>query len=99
MRSLTRAVLVAVAVVFAVPALPVLAQKAPAAAKVSWTVVTMKDVPLKVRDAQKRVFPRTKVTKYEQAGTGATATYRLTMTGKHKDAMFTAAGKVIETSK
>jgi len=98
MRSLTRAVLVAVAVVFAVPALPVLAQKAPAAV-VSWTVVTMKDVPLKVRDAQRRIFPRTKVTKYEQAGTGKTALYRLTMTGKRKDATFTAAGKVIETTK
>jgi len=98
MRSLTRAVLVAVAVAFAVPAASVFAQKAPAAV-VSWTVVTMKDVPLKVRDAQRRVFPRTKVTKYEQAGTGATALYRLTMTGKRKDATFTAVGKVIETTK
>lgn len=98
MRSMVRAAAVAVALAFAVPALPVFAQKAPAAV-VSWTVVTMKDVPLKVRDAQRRVFPRTKVTKYEQAGTGKTATYRLTMTGKRAEATFTAGGKLVESKK
>jgi hypothetical protein len=98
MRSIIRAVLVAVALVFAVPVLPALAQKAPTV-QVSWTTVTMKDVPLKVREAQKRAYPHVKVTKYERGGTGSTAVYRLTMTGKHKDATFTAAGKQLAPSK
>jgi len=94
MRSIMRAALVALAVVVAVPALPALAQTSPAA-QASWTLMALKDVPLKVREAQKRLFPRAKVTKAEQSGTGATAMYRLSMTGKSTDATYTAAGKVV----
>jgi len=90
-----RAGVVAVAVVVASPAIPVLAQKS-SAVQPSWTVIAVKDVPSKVRDAVRRAMPRSRVTKVERAGIGAKAIYRVSMTGKRKEATFTAAGKLVK---
>lgn len=100
MNSLVRAALVAVAVLTVVPASPAFAQrksiaKTKPAAQASWTLVAQNDVPNKVRAAQHRSFPMGKVTRVERSGTGATAFYRYTMTGKKTTATFDAKGVVV----
>jgi len=94
MRSLIRAAFVAISVAFAVPALPALAQNPPAAR--TWAVVDIKDLPDKVVASQKKVFASSKITKAERSGTGAAMVYRLTMSGKVKEATFTAAGELVQ---
>lgn len=99
MRSLIRAVLVAVAVVFAVPAMPALAQKPAKNAKpanATWTVVDVKTVPERVITAQEKAFPKAKIKKVERSGTGATMVYRLTMTGKTKTVQFNTKGEMVQ---
>lgn len=101
MRSLMRAAMVVAAVVMAVPSATLLAQDTASRKTVSgsWTVVALKEVPFNVRAAQKRAFPKGKVKKVELNGVGAAATYRFTMNGKFKEALFSADGKLIDTSK
>ncbi len=99
MRTLIRAVVVAAALVFAMPALPVLAQgssQASRSARASWTHIAYQSLPAKVASSQRRLFPHTRVTKAERAGTGKSATYRLTMAGKNKKVKFDAAGKILK---
>jgi hypothetical protein len=94
MRTLMRAALVAVAVMIAVPAMPVVLAQA---STVSWTVVPVKELPRRVATAQKKAFPKAKITKVEQSGTGATVIYRVTMTGgKKPEAKYNAAGKMLK---
>jgi hypothetical protein len=98
MRTLIRSVLVAVALTFAVPAAPALAQASQRSgtAHASWTVIEVRALPSKVSSAQRRVFPRTRITKVERSGTGKAAIYRVTMSGKNKMAKFDAAGTLIK---
>ncbi len=98
MRSSIRPVLAAVVMMLVIPVVPASAQTADkppqAAALASWTLVASEKVPYKVRTAQRRLFPRTKVTSIEQSGSGATAFYRFKMVGKNKLAVFTAEGRM-----
>ena len=101
MRKVLRAVLVAVAVVFAMSAAPAFAQKKPAsipkpAPAGPSIVIPAAKLPTAVRTAQRRAFPKAQITKVEQIGTGKTAIYHLTMTGKKTDVRYTAAGKVVK---
>ena len=93
MRSFFRAALVAVAVMTVVPAMPVLAQ-APKAA--TWVVIPIEQLPPNVRSVQTKAYPQSKVTKVERLGTGKTAVYHLTMTGKKTDVKINAAGKIVK---
>jgi len=93
MRSFFRAALVAVAVMTVVPVMPVLAQ-APNAA--TWVVIPIQQLPANVRAVQAKAYPAATVTKVERQGTGKTAVYHLTMTGKKTDVKINAAGKIVK---
>jgi len=100
MRKLMRAAILAVAVVFAVSAVPALAQNGKAdEAQKAWTVIDVQQVPRLVREGLKRSFPAVKVTKAEVSGAGADTLYRLTITGKQKEAIFTAGGQLVSEKK
>jgi hypothetical protein len=94
MRSSFRAVVVAVALLFAIPVMPAIAQSSKKADKVSWTTIPLQKVPLKVVLGERRLFPNAKIIRVEQSGTGDAALYRFKLTGKKKDSTFTAEGRL-----
>lgn len=96
MRSMIRAACVAAAVMCVVPAVPAFAKaQSGAAAPATWVVIPIQQMPAKVRSTQNKAFPGSKVTKVERMGTGKTAVYHLTMTGKKTDVKINASGKIV----
>ena len=97
MRSFMRMAVVAAALSVVVPAIHLQAAPAPAAAvAVTWTTIPVTKLPMKVRQSLKKAFPKSKVTKAEKSGTGASTQYRVTQTGaKKKVAIFDQNGKLV----
>ena len=89
MRSMMRAVLVAVAVSVAVPSMAQTKSPAP-------VVLPFNKVPAKVRTSLKKAYPSAKVTTAEQIGTGKNAVYHFVMTGaRATDVKISADGKIL----
>ena len=88
MRTVFKSIVLALALAFTVSAGSLIAQ-------INWQPVAVQKVPANVMTGYKKLFQRSKITKAETTGTGATALYRFTIqrNGKTSVVTFDATGQ------